>query len=304
MSSQVLAPFAGLALAALALACGSSAASPGTGAAGAAGSTSSGGAGGAGSECPAGPGYHADSAPVVLASVSARISDAQGSPVANLPVQVCGLDLCINGQTDGQGRAAVSLGMPETLPAFKYGTGFDASAGFEFAKFAVPLGATSTQDLGNITAVRLPDFAEGVPITTGEIQMGPVALEVASGTKVLHDLLTYTEDIELRFRSAEIPPDGSVPAVPASLGLSAAYALGPVGTRLCPPAGLSIENTLQWPPGTEVEFFLHGVEIDEEWAPYGGWAKIADGAVNAAGTRLESATGGLPILSAIGVRPK
>ena len=91
--------------------------------------------------------------------------------------------------------------------------------------------------------------------------------------------------------------------VDASLGLGVLVALTPSGTTLCPPAKLRTPNSPGWPAGSRVEFFLHGVEVAEEFAPYGGWAKVSDGAVTADGSAVETDdAGGLPIISVVGVR--
>ena len=66
---------------------------------------------------------------------------------------------------------------------------------------------------------------------------------------------------------------------------------------------LSVPNTTGWAAGTEVEFWIHGVSVKEEWAPYGGWGKVSDGKVSSDGSRVETNEGdGIPILSVIGIR--
>jgi hypothetical protein len=83
------------------------------------------------------------------------------------------------------------------------------------------------------------------------------------------------------------------------------FALSPVDTVVCPPARLGVTNSGGWPPATAVEFFVHGVSIEEHWAPYGGWAKVSDGAVTSDGARITTAeSGGIPVLGVIGVRRK
>ncbi|HEX7671984.1 MAG TPA: hypothetical protein VF395_20455, partial [Polyangiaceae bacterium] len=81
--------------------------------------------------------------------------------------------------------------------------------------------------------------------------------------------------------------------------------LTPTSTTFCPRAGLSVPNTPGWKAGAAVEFFLHGVEVTEEFAPYGGWAKVSSGTVSADGKTVDTdpdETSGLPILSVVGVR--
>ncbi|MFO7181366.1 MAG: hypothetical protein DIU78_021870, partial [Pseudomonadota bacterium] len=73
-------------------------------------------------------------------------------------------------------------------------------------------------------------------------------------------------------------------------------------TRFCPPAALSIDNHLGWPAGTDVEVWLHGVDIAEEWAPYGGWAQVSAARVSDDGERIETTEPGLPVLGVLGFR--
>jgi hypothetical protein len=65
-----------------------------------------------------------------------------------------------------------------------------------------------------------------------------------------------------------------------------------------------LPNSAGWQPGTEVEFFLHGLDIEERYAPYGGFAQFAEGEVAADGTSIVTTQGGLPLLSLVGVRRK
>jgi hypothetical protein len=77
----------------------------------------------------------------------------------------------------------------------------------------------------------------------------------------------------------------------------------PVGTILCPAAKMTVENTTGLPPGARVEFFVHGVEVSEEWAPYGGWAHVSDGTVSDDGATISTDdAGGIPIVSVVGIR--
>ena len=128
---------------ALAVGCGSSA-SPGDAATSAGGRGANGGAGGAGgsvtsisgaggeAQCKA-PGYPSHAPAIEIDEVDAVLRDPSGAPVPNLAVQVCGLDICVNGSTNALGKTTVTPRAKLLSPAFKYGDGFD------FAKLAAPL---------------------------------------------------------------------------------------------------------------------------------------------------------------------
>ena len=261
-------------------------------------SSASGGATGGSATCAA-PGYHTDAAATEIDEVDAQIDDPSGNAVPNLLVQVCGLDICVNGTSNGAGKTSVAPGVKLESPAFKYGDGFD------FAKLAAALGPEATQDLGDIIALPLPSDADGAAFTTsGAVTNGDVSLILADDTDVAHDLLTYSDAKDRVFRSVQIPLAQSTHAADPSLGLELAYALAPVSTVLCPAAGLRVRNSLAWPPGTAVEVFIQGLEVDEKWAPYAAWVKVADGSVSADGASIETTSGGIPILSSIALRRK
>jgi len=260
------------------------------------------GAGGTGSTvlpvtCTA-PGYHVATDATRLDEVQASLSDPSGAPVPQLLVQVCGLNLCINGTTNAAGKTDVALGSQLLeRPAFKYGDGF------LFGKIAALLGPAAKQDLGPLIAVPLADYSQGAPFpSSGAVTQGDITLTLAAGTQINHDLLTYTDDSELVLRSAPIPLEKSAAAADPSLGFELAYTLAPVSTTFCPAAALSVKNTLGWAAATAVDVFIQGLEVDEKWAPYGGWVKVADASVSADGSVITTTSGGIPILSSIALR--
>ena len=95
-----------------------------------------------------------------------------------------------------------------------------------------------------------------------------------------------------------------VPGLDAGAGLDAIFALAPVGAVVCPPATLELPNTPGYPAGSEVELLIHGADVEEEWAPYGLWRVVATGRVDDAGERIATIDGGLPVISAVGVRAR
>jgi len=80
--------------------------------------------------------------------------------------------------------------------------------------------------------------------------------------------------------------------------------LAPLGTTFCPPAGLSLKNTPEWSAGTEVEVFVQGLNVNEKWAPYGTWVKVAEARVSSDGSSIDTTSGGIPILSSIALSRK
>jgi len=245
------------------------------------------------------PGYAVENESVTIERVSAFLRLPSGEPIADLPIQVCGLDLCNNYDSDANGKLVAEPRSSIERPALKYGDGFD------FAELAVLLGSEATQDLGDLVAAPLPPFAEGAKFPkTGALTNGDLTLHLASNGSFEIDTLTYGDEAEQVFRSVSIPVADSEQALPKSFGFELAYGVAPLGTTFCPPAGLSLKNSANWPAGSELEVFVQGLNVNEKWAPYGTWLKVADARVSSDGKRIDTTSGGIPILSSIALRRK
>jgi hypothetical protein len=250
--------------------------------------------------CDAGPGFAGPDTLTPFSHLSATVVDLDGNPVSKVTAQACGVNICLNGTTDGQGTVVIDQTAKMVRPAFKYG------GGQAYAKFALPLEAASAVnvDLGVERTVAFDPPDEGASLTPGtKATSRGVTLELAPSAAVAIDPFDYDTPALKNFRAAEIPTAEAPAAVDASLGLGILVALTPTGTTLCPRAKFSTPNSPGWPAGSRVEFFLHGVEVSEAFAPYGGWAKVSDGAVTGDGSAIETDdAGGLPIISVVGVR--
>ncbi|MDQ2645173.1 MAG: hypothetical protein M3020_15255 [Myxococcota bacterium] len=249
------------------------------------------------SSCDPGPGYREDGAPQQVDRVEARLVDLDGEPVESELVQVCGLDLCTNGKSGLDGRVSMTLGQKFLEPAFKFGEGRVS------ARFAQLLPDETELDLGEVRTVRLPELSTAVPLVAG----GSVAYEgfelmLAGETEIGIDGLSFRTAEERGLRAVAVAIDEAPDVVAEGPGLEIVWAATPVETRFCPPAALSVPNSESWAPATAVEVYLHGVDITEEWAPYGGWAKISEAVVSDDGERIETTDPGLPVLGVLGLR--
>jgi hypothetical protein len=249
------------------------------------------------SSCDTGPGYREDGAPQQVDRVEARLVDLDGEPVESELVQVCGLDLCTNGKSGLDGRVSMTLGQKFLEPAFKFGEGRVS------ARFAQLLPDETELDLGEVRTVRLPELSTAVPLVAG----GSVAYEgfelmLAGETEIGIDGLSFRTAEERGLRAVALAIDEAPDVVAEGPGLEIVWAATPVETRFCPPAALSVPNSESWAPATAVEVYLHGVDITEEWAPYGGWAKISEAVVSDDGERIETTDPGLPVLGVLGLR--
>ena len=283
----------------MAAACSSEPASPDSpdgagGEPGASGSGTGGKAGSAPASCPAEPNHKTVTQPVVVGSVSGQIVDEQGEPTSAGLVQVCGKNICINARVGDNGKLAEGVNKELDAPACKFGDGLT------WGKLAVPLDAGDSE-LGTLMTVRLPDFADGVAFTPGTtISSGGVTLTLAPSALVELDTLTYENESELGFRAVQLPEQALT-----QLGQDfvAGWVVSPVDTHICPSPAASLENTTELAPGTALELFVLGVNVEEAWAPYGGWQKVGEGQVSDDGATLDFPDG-LPLLTAIGVRER
>jgi hypothetical protein len=321
-------------LAALALACSSETAMPpaaagagGGGTTGAAGTTGTAGhagrAGAGGSaglasmNCEAGNGGATDGpatcdmpsfADPTLESVSVgkvtiAVHDTDGAVVVGTPVTVCGVDVCSQLEhTDSDGVAVVTLDSTVTKPALKFGDGL------EYAELAILLDQPENgAHFSDLTLPALP--AEGDPISAcATARSNGVELTLAANATFTLDILPpYDTEGSRAFRAAELPPDRFPDGLDHGAGLERIFTLAPLGAVICPPAQLRLPNTAGWAPGTRVEFLVQGFGVgnedgDQPFAPYGEWQRVATGVVAANGETLVTTSGGLPIVSNVGVR--
>lgn len=268
-----------------------------TGGAGGSGASASGGAAGGSSApqtCPPGPGRETPADARFVEDVSARIVDGDGEPTSSGLVQICGKNLCINADVPDSGVLAETVNDEFDAPALKYGDGK------QWGKLAVGLG-DGTSELGTLVAVRLPDFEQGVELRAGATATSDdVTLELASDAVVQFDTLTYEDESQLSFRAARLP-SAAIDALGQDFAV--VYTLAPVETHLCPGASVSLSNSAELEPGTEVELFMLGLDVLEEWAGYGQWQKVSDGVVSEDGASI-AFDDPLPVLTTIGVRVK
>lgn len=247
--------------------------------------------------CEKGPGYREAGEAQQVDTVQARLVDLDGEPVESELVQVCGLDLCTNGKSGVDGRVSMALGQKFLEPAFKFGEGRVS------ARFASLLPDETEIDLGEVRTVRLPALASAVPLEAGStVSYDDFELTLAEKAEITIDGLSFRSAEERGLRAVAVPVADAPDVVAAGPGLEIVWAATPVETRFCPPAALSVPNSESWAPGTEVEVYLHGVDITEEWAPYGGWAKVSGAVVSDDGERIETTDPGLPVLGVLGLR--
>lgn len=282
----------------LSAACSSDPADPPDGAAGSGGSVSSGGSGGGGGKAPEScpEGDNPPSAPKLLQvdTIVGQIVDEAGEPTSSGLVQVCGKDVCTQANVGASGKVSETVGDTRDTPALKYGDGFD------WAKLVVLL-EEGDNDVGTLVTVRLPAFEDAPALTAGaSVTSGGVTLTLDETAHVDVNFLDYETEEQQGFRAAPLPAEA---VAQLGQGFVQAYALSPLETHVCPSPAISIENTAELEPGTQLELYLLGLDVEEAFAPYAGWRLVGEGTVSEDGATL-SFPDGVPVLTAIGVKVK
>jgi len=242
-------------------------------------------------------------AAMAIDSVTAHIVDETGQPAGGVTVFICGTDICSNPGKTGPDGSVTLVNNTSAMknPAFKFGNSLTE------AEIAIPL-TTATTDFtpigtGKLATAKLP--AAGVPLTPGtDATSGDVTLSVPAGGSVSFDILHATCESQV-FRAVNVPLTNLGPVLdpvtvngtPADFKLF--YGVAPAQTAICPAARVTVAlphkiktpNDLDWVAGAAVEFWIMTTDSGQQFAPYGGWAKMSDGTVSADGTTVSTNDG-------------
>ena len=146
------------------------------------------------------------------------------------------------------------------------------------------------------------ELSTGSPFEPGRtLRSSGVELELSSDVKVELDLFEFSEEEQV-FLAREFP-EAAYPETARDEGFLMLVALGPVKAKLCPPAKLTVPNSRNLDPGTELSIYAHSTDVEAEFAPYGEWAPVSDATVSEDGQTIVTDAGqGLPFLSVIGIK--
>jgi hypothetical protein len=274
-----------------------------------AGSTT--GSGGSAPVCP-GPGFGGGETLVPGGSVTATIIDQNGAAVPNQPVYICGIDICSNpGKTGADGKVAITTNLMMKKPAFKFG---DA---LTYAELGVTLSMVST-DLMTVGTAKLPAAGAAFAVGADAVSGGVTVSVPAGGSVSVNELVYDTPDKQL-FRAAGFPVAQEATLLApltftdGGAGFAAMFGVSPTETLFCPaakvkavlPSDKMSPNNFGWLPKAAVEFWVMTIDVGQEYAPYGGWAKASDGVVSDDGTSVSTVDGGgFVYLDSFGVRLK
>jgi hypothetical protein len=243
------------------------------------------------------PGYGGGEKAHMVEYADVDVVDGNEQILTDYFVTLCGLDICENGKTDKAGHARIERYGNMKKPAIKLGDGC------VHVKMAIPA-PESAQDITFSQPVYLPELPkDGATLTPGQTATsGDVSVTLEAKAVVTFEDEHYPTKTMQELRAVPLPVD-KVKALVASEGLDLAWGVGPQNTHVCPPAKVSVPNSEGWAAGQEVDFYFHGVNTEQDFAPYAGWTKIAGGQVSADGKTIETAAGeGFPILGVFGLK--
>ncbi len=234
--------------------------------------------------------------------VTAHILNLSGGPASNIASDVCGTNLCLFTSTDVNGNMSNDGGGQELIDVrLLYGGGRD------YAKMGAPLPNGDSGAFGDIHAIDLPSFCDGVTMCPGsDATQGGVTLSIPAGAAIKHDLTIYGDPSEQVFRARVVDPSAfTFPAMDPSLNLELLIATAPIDSTICPAATRTFPNDAGWDADAEVEIFLHGTKTFQHYAPYGGWALVSDAVVSSDGLTVSTKPGeGVEMLAVFGARLK
>jgi hypothetical protein len=275
----------------------------GPGGTGGTGPSSGGGGNGPVCEAPE-PAHMTDS--LTMDSVTAQLVDQLDMPAGNVAATMCGTNVCSElaaSETDG---SLIVTASALALDAPRFNVGHN---GRGYAKLTAIIPTAPTFDFGTVRVLRLPAFSSGAMLAPGApATNNGVTVEVAADGVVDFFELDFPDPADHRLVAAvmdirAIDP-AELPSVPPALGIEMIVGLGPMETKLCPAAALTFPNAAQFAPDSEVEILINGNVTFEHYAPYGEWAKVAEGVVSADGTTVTTKDGqGIEVLGTFGIAP-
>jgi hypothetical protein len=236
-----------------------------------------------------------------LRTVDVEVRDESGGPARDLPVACCGKNLCVYARTDESGAATIRVCHAMSAPALKlYG-------GRAYVSFAAPLarGGGETPRVPAFRITRFPSSGAAFPTDAqpATLASNGVRLELTSGAQAKVSELDHPEPDDRLFRAARVPPEGIAEGLlPGDVRIDLVYGFAPQETKLDPGATVDLPNELAWPAGAPVDAYVHGVNVDDAVAPYGGWRYVSTGAVSTDGARIR--VSGVNALTLLGLRRK
>jgi hypothetical protein len=239
---------------------------------------------------------------VCVRTLAARVMGLGGEPVPNLTATACG-DGCSYGRTDGSGVLRMDVRRYMSKAALML------HGRSRWASYYSRFDAAGDIDKGQLYLPQMP-FAEGIDLpqdgAAKVVTFGDVGIAIGASAKVEIDRIELETPEEIRFRAVAVPIEKAPPFVAeAGGGFATVYAMTPFGTKIDPPAKVTLANTAQLPAGAAVELFIQGTELDDKYGTFGRFTRIADGHVSADGATIATDQGqGIPQITWLGVRLK
>lgn len=248
---------------------------------------------------------------VCVKTVSGKVVDPSGAPVANKLVSVCG-SICFFGETKADGTFSAAVGSfikVSNFAASVHGRPTHASLYQKLPTGGmndIALAETMVLPTVPATGTKIPTDTKRIVTATTPITHGDLSLTFQSGTEMELDL----EDVELvemgkggdHLRAVPVA-EKDYPGFLKTGGVKLLYAATPFDAKFTKKVSVSINSTGGLADGTAVEFVAIGNEFLKEPFTAGTLEVVATGKVSG-GKIVTDAGQGISTLTWIGVRAK
>lgn len=255
-----------------------------------------------------------DPAATCIRTVSGKVTDVDGNPIAGKTISVCGI-ACYYAHTEADGSFVANIGA--NLVAADYAV--LAHGRPEYASLYAKLPSTGAENLA-ISTMKMPKYTQGTMTIPADgaaastLTAGDLTLDVPADTKFNIDAEDVVPGGRPKFQLGQAKAT-ELPDFAAGTGAVALYGLAPFGATTVQmgssgPAAKTVKmavhlkNSFGLAAGAKVQFFVLGVNLLSTPPSAGSALNVAKGTVSADGKTIDTDAGeGISILSWLGVKP-
>ncbi len=227
---------------------------------------------------------------VCVATLTGRLIDPSGAPLASRLTTLCGGDTCYYGRTGDDGVFATTVDarlVADEYVVFAHGAPSHATLLLELTS---ALEGPNMRLPSPITLPRLPDAGPALPADDGaggEITSGGLTLRVPPGTRVSLDVEDVARGELGRMLRVTRVEGALLPPFAREVGATFALATAPFDASFSLPVGASIVGASGLSPGQRVELYDQETSFLGDTRGTGRARLIGHGAVSADGARVE-----------------
>lgn len=243
---------------------------------------------------------------VCVASVSGRLVDPSGAPLASRLATFCGGETCYYGRTRDDGGFTTAVGarlLTDEYVVFAHGAPTHANL---LVELAAERRGPDVRLPAPVLLPRLPDEGPALPPDDGpggEVSSGGLTLRVPPGTRVSLDIEDVARGDAGRMLRVARVEGAQLPPFARDAGAVFALATAPFDASFSRPVGASIDGAAGLSPGQRVELYDQETSFLGDTTGTGRARLVARGAVSGDGARiLLDADAGVTRLTWLAVR--